>query len=179
MTIQEDLFLGVMRHGVKKRKKRFRENPGGRANDSRAQKSANGTVIDHIPAGKGGAVLRLHRNRLEFKGVVTLAHERFEREAWGKGHRENRGPRTGKTRARQNRGFSRPTATIKRSRDYRVVGRRREDSGFARRQRGSARNPTCVTPQGRRSAARREQKTPLKIGALTANASTEREELKY
>ena len=144
----------------------------------RVRKIANGTVIDHIPRGKGGDVLRFIGIDSDYKGVVTLL---MNVSSASMGHKdivkiEDR--ELGKRELDKIAIFA-PTATINVVRNYDVLEKYKVKTPDALVDSVECPNPTCLTHKEGVSKLVVEQKNPLRIRCAYCVRVYGADELKY
>jgi len=144
----------------------------------RVRKIANGTVIDHIPRGKGGDVLRFLGIEGSYKGVVTLLMNVPSSSMKHKDIVKIEDRELGKRELDKIAIFA-PTATINVVRNYAVVEKAHVKVPDALVGSVECPNPTCLTHKEGTPRLVVEQKSPLKIRCAYCERVYGAEDLKY
>ncbi|MEM0475499.1 MAG: aspartate carbamoyltransferase regulatory subunit [Candidatus Norongarragalinales archaeon] len=164
-----------------KKKKALKENKEKSAESEqmiRVRKIANGTVIDHIPRGKGSDVLRFLGIDAAYKGVVTLLMNVQSRSMEHKDIVKIEDRELGKRELDKIAIFA-PTATINVVRNFEVVEKYKVKVPDALVGSVECPNPTCITHKEGIPRLLVEQKQPLKIRCAYCERVYSAEDLKY
>ena len=144
----------------------------------KVRKIANGTVVDHIPSGRGIAVLRFLGIDGEYKGVVTLL---MNVRSASKGHKDiiKIEDRVLAKRELDKIAIFAPKATINVVRNYAVVEKYKVKVPDELVGSVECPNPTCMTHKEGTPKLVVEKKDPLRIRCAYCERVYGAEELKY
>jgi aspartate carbamoyltransferase regulatory subunit len=163
---------------VKKEKKEAKGKSEKNEQMIRVRKIANGTVIDHIPSGKGEEVLKFLGIGVGYKGVVTLLMNVHSASMGHKDIVKIEDRELGKRELDKIAIFA-PTATINVVRNYAVVEKAKVKVPDSLVGSVECPNPTCITHKEGVPRLVVEQKQPLKIRCAYCERVYGAEDLKY
>lgn len=162
----------------KKEKKTGKTKTESREQMIRVRKIANGTVIDHIPSGKGSDVLRFLGIDAQYKGVVTLLMNVPSSSMKHKDIVKIEDRELGK-RELDKIAVLAPSATINVVRNYAVAEKAKVRIPDALVGSVECPNPTCITHKEGTPRLNVENKSPLKIRCAYCERVYGAEDLRY